>query len=307
MHSALTIGVSTMKSVPFKKIDAFTKGLSSGNPCACVYLNSTDDISADEMQLIARELKGYVNEVIYLFPEEGCFFLKYYSAECEVDFCGHGTIGIMYDLIAGSDYLLKQEIVRIRVKDNHLNVYNKINESDSIFITAPAPQYNDLKLENSKIAQVLNIKPQEINKKFSLDLINAGLNTLIVPIANLEICLAVLPDKAQLKDFCLANVIDIILIFSDETADKANKFRTRVFAPKYGYLEDPATGSGNSAFGYYLLTNNLWDGRILSIEQNNSHDCPNIVKLDTVQKGDKKNVVFGGAAIVKIQGKYKLS
>ena len=57
-----------MKSFPFKKIDAFTKGLSAGNPCACVYLGSANDISADEMQLIAKELKGYVNEVIYLFP-----------------------------------------------------------------------------------------------------------------------------------------------------------------------------------------------------------------------------------------------
>jgi predicted PhzF superfamily epimerase YddE/YHI9 len=29
-----------MKTFPFKKIDAFTKGLSAGNPCACAYLNS---------------------------------------------------------------------------------------------------------------------------------------------------------------------------------------------------------------------------------------------------------------------------
>jgi PhzF family phenazine biosynthesis protein len=296
-----------LKSFPFKKIDAFTKGLSSGNPCACIYLRSTDDLSTDEMQLIARELKGYVNEVVYLFPEEGCFFLKYFSAECEVDFCGHGTIGIMYDLIKNSDYLLKQEIVEIRVKDNHLNVYNKINRSDSIFITAPAARYNQLKLESIKIAQALNIKPQEINKNLALGLINAGLNTLIVPIINLKICLTVLPDEAQLKDFCLANSIDIILIFSDETADKANKFRTRVFAPKFGYLEDPATGSGNSAFGYYLLKENLWDGRILSIEQNNSRHWPNIIKLDTVQNGDTQSIIFGGAAVVKIQGEYKLS
>jgi PhzF family phenazine biosynthesis protein len=110
-----------------------------------------------------------------------------------------------------------------------------------------------------------------------------------------------------LKDFCLANGIDIILIFTDDVADKANQFRTRVFAPKVGYLEDPATGSGNSAFGNYLLYNNLWDGKIISIEQNSSHDFPNIVKLDTVQKADGRSVIFGGSAIVKIQGEYKLA
>lgn len=299
--------MSCMKSFPFKKIDAFTQGLSGGNPCACIYLNSPDDISDREMQLIAGELKGFVNEVVYLFPEEKCFFLKYYSAECAVDFCGHGTIGIMYDLINNRVDLLNQEIIRIRVKDTYLNVYNKIKESDSIFITAPPPVYNELKLKKEVIAQALNIRTGDINKNFKLDLINAGLNTLIVPLKGLSICLKMLPDQIQLKTFCLNNGIDIILVFTSEVANQNNKYRTRVFAPKYGYLEDPATGSGNSAFGNYLLQNKLWDGAVLNIEQNSSYDFPNTVKLDTVQDNRRKKVLFGGSAVVKIQGEYKLS
>ncbi len=296
-----------MNSFPFKKIDAFTKGLSGGNPCACIYLDSVDDIADQEMQKIARELKGFVNEVVYLFPEEKCFLLKYYSAECEVDFCGHGTIGIMYDLISSRTDLLNQEIIRIRVRDSGLNVYNKIKESDSIFITAPPPVYNKLELEKKVIARALNIGKDAINNDFPLALINAGLNTLIVPVKNLELCLAILPDQFMLKDFCFENGIDIILIFTNDVADEKNKFRTRVFAPKFGYLEDPATGSGNSAFGNYLLQNNLWDGAGFSIEQNSSYDSPNIVKLDTVMNEEKKNVIFGGSAVVKIQGVYNLT
>lgn len=246
-----------MKTFPFKKIDAFTKGLSGGNPCACIYLDGVNDISDQEMQIIARELKGFVNEVVYLFPEEKCFLLKYYSAECEVDFCGHGTIGIMYDLIGSRRDLLNQEIIKIRVKDAYLKVYNKIKENDSVFITAPPPAYNELDLEKEVIAKALKIRAEDINIDFKTDLINAGLNTLIVPVKNLELCLAIMPDQFKLKDFCLNNGIDIILVFTDDVADKKNKFRTRVFAPKFGYLEDPATGSGNSAFGNYLLQNNL--------------------------------------------------
>jgi PhzF family phenazine biosynthesis protein len=295
-----------MKSFPFKKIDAFTKGLSAGNPCACVYLSSPDYISGNEMQLIAKELKGYVNEVIYLFPEKECFFLKYYSAECEVDFCGHGTIGIMYDLISSRQDLLTEKIIKIRVKGAYLDVFNRLATSDSIFITAPSPQFNRLALKKIDIATALCIKANSIANKYKPALINAGLNTLIVPVSDLNICLTTKPNEQSLKDFSLANGIDIILIFTDDVADKANKFRTRVFAPKFGYLEDPATGSGNSAFGNYLLHNNLWNGHILSIEQNNSYDCPNIVKLDTVRDCNEKSVIFGGSAVVKIQGEYKL-
>jgi len=65
-----------MNTFPFKKINAFTKGLSAGNPCACLYLNGVNDISDQEMQIIAKELRGFVNEVVYLFPEEKHFFLN---------------------------------------------------------------------------------------------------------------------------------------------------------------------------------------------------------------------------------------
>lgn len=296
-----------MKSFPFKKIDAFTKGKSSGNPCACIYLNSITDITADEMQLIAKELKGFVNEVVYLFPEEQYFLLKYYSAECEVDFCGHGTIGTMYDYISNNPYLMNKDIIRIRVKDELLDVYNKIGKQDCVYITAPQPSYKSVNLKNNEIAVALNIKPKSIDNKFDLALINAGLDTLIVPVAGLDTCLSIFPDQSALRDFCLNNDLDIILVFTDDVADRRNKFRTRVFAPKFGYLEDPATGSGNSALGYYLLKRDLWDGNNISIEQNNIRDYPNIVKLDTALQDKKTSVIFGGAALTKIDGTYEIA
>ncbi len=266
-----------MKSFPFKKIDAFTRGLSSGNPCACIYLSSVQNISGREMQQIARELRGFVNEVVYLFPDEECFLLKFYSAECEVDFCGHGTIGIMYDLISSSADLLGQEIITIKVKDLRLDVFNKIAQSDAVFITAPPPLFHRPQLQNKEIAAALLTAENKISARYQTALINAGLNTLIVPLADLKTCLALLPDEKLLKEFCLSRGIDIVLVFTDEAADKENKYRVRVFAPKYGYLEDPATGSGNCAFGNYLLQNNLWDGALVNIEQNGNYDLPNIV------------------------------
>jgi PhzF family phenazine biosynthesis protein len=90
-------------------------------------------------------------------------------------------------------------------------------------------------------------------------------------------------------------------------ADKNSNYRTRVFAPTFGYLEDPATGSGNSAFGYYLLKNNLWKGETVTIEQNGLKNNFNIVKLQKQidEKGNTR-VLFGGGAIIRIEGKYKL-
>jgi PhzF family phenazine biosynthesis protein len=293
-----------MKGFPFKKIDAFTSGASTGNPAGCIYLRKPGSISEEEMQCIARELKGYVNEVVYLLPEREAVFLRYYSAECEVDFCGHGTIAVMHDYIAAHSDLRDRHVLKIRVKEEYLDVYNRLDAEGSVYVTAPEPRYGSLNLSNDEMASALEIGPGDIGSVWGPGLINAGLNTLIVPISCLSACLEMKPVEERLKGFCLDNGIDIVLVFTQETADKSNNFRTRVFAPRFGYLEDPATGSGNSAFGYYLLKHGAWEGGTLNIEQNSSFDNPNIVRLSTVKKDEKVRVLFGGSAMVKIEGRY---
>jgi len=99
-------------------------------------------------------------------------------------------------------------------------------------------------------------------KYFLVNKIYAGLATLIVPITTLYDEINIFPHEQNLKKFCLDNKIDIILIFSTEVKDSKSIAHSRVFAPKFGYLEDPATGSGNSAFSYYSYYR-----QILFIEQ----------------------------------------
>ena len=65
-------------------------------------------------------------------------------------------------------------------------------------------------------------------------------------------------------------------------------------------FEDPATGSGNSAFANYLLSENLWDGSPITIEQGGNDHIFNSVKL----KYTNGQVLFGGKATVIIEGDY---
>jgi predicted PhzF superfamily epimerase YddE/YHI9 len=87
-----------------------------------------------------------------------------------------------------------------------------------------------------------------------------------------------------------------------EVKDRNNVAHTRVFAPKFGYLEDPATGSGNSAFGYYMLKNAIWQGSAVSIEQGRMDRAFNIVEL--IRKDQR--ILFGGRGTTRIQGEYFL-
>ena len=121
----------------------------------------------------------------------------------------------------------------------------------------------------------------------------------------LDTILRMHPDQEKLRQFSLGNDFDIVHVFSAETASSANRYRTRVFAPKFGYLEDPATGSGNSAFGYYLLAEKLWPGD-LCLEQGPSRENPNIVKLKHRATTEGDRILFGGSATTRIDGQYIL-
>lgn len=298
-----------MKKFRFKKIDAFATQISDGNPAGVIYLNSPGDITKDEMQRIAKELKGFVSEVGYVRKiDENTYDLRYYSSEREVDFCGHATIAIMYDLIINSKELTNRKQINIVTNKGDLLVENRVSNEDAVFISAPDPVFSPSEINSESIAKALRIDSDQISDGYPVSIVNAGLETLIVPIKSLKGVLSISPVLGELKGFCLENSIDIITVYTDGVANKENKYRTRVFAPTFGYLEDPATGSGNSAFGYYLLKDKRWDGKLMRLEQNGFIDKPNIIKL--MGKSDENNkvtVVFGGGAIVRIKGEYSLS
>ena len=295
-----------MREYRFKKIDAFATDKSDGNPAGYIILDRLADISESEMLRIAKELKGFVNEVGYVAKTgKNEFDLRYYSSEREVDFCGHATIAILYDLIKTDDSLINIPTLTINTNKGTLSVENRFRESDSVFIMSPKPEIKEVSITIKELANKLRIDKDKINSDFPISVINAGLSTLIVPITDLDSILSISPDLDKLKDYCINQGIDIIEVFTSNVRDKSNDYRTRVFAPTFGYIEDPATGSGNSAFGYYLINNDMWTTESLIIEQNGLIDDYNIVRLQKkIDENNNQRVCFGGGAITRIEGRY---
>jgi PhzF family phenazine biosynthesis protein len=295
-----------MKEFNYKKIDAFATLNSVGNPAGYVLLNENETITEPEMLQIAREQKGFVNEVGFVRRiNTELLELKYYSAEREVDFCGHATIAILYDILKHQTELTDHKTRSIQTKRGLLTVYNHIADQDAVYIMSPVPTYRTDTPNAEDICWHLGIIPSDINTNWPISIINAGLTTLIVPIIGLKAILDINPDITGLKNFCVENKIDIIEVFCTEVSSTKSDYRTRVFAPTFGYLEDPATGSGNSAFGYYLLKFGKWTKESLTIEQNNEPEKFNVVKLQkTIDNEKQERVLFGGSAITRIEGKY---
>lgn len=294
-----------LKKLDFKKIDAFTMGSSSGNPAGYILLERPDQLSKEEMQKIASELKGFVNEVGFVFRRDKEFDLKYYSSECEVAFCGHATIAIMYDLISTDPALLYEKELNIRVRAGKLSVFNHVRDEDAVYIMAPLPEYLESSISFDETAKALGAPLVAFDSGKPLRVIDGGLRTLIVPMASLKDCLDLYPDQKKLKEFCLKKDFDIVHVYTDDVSTEGAGYRTRVFAPKYGYLEDPATGSGNSAFGYYLADEGMWEDDFV-IEQGPSLNDPNVVRIKRLKEIGTDRILFGGSGTTRIEGKYFL-
>ena len=290
-----------MKQIRYIKSNAFTFGASLGNPAAAL-ITEDECLTPEQMQQIAAEHKGFVMETVFCSPSETAECkLTYYSSECEVDFCGHGTIATMYSIIKDDASLRAKKVLAVETnKKGMINVYNEIDTEDAVYIEAPSPIEHSMNFSIDEIESILTLRKGSINSERKIRIIDAGLRTLIVPVTQFEDEVSVYPDEAALKAFCEGNDIDNILIYSLQVADASNYAHTRVFAPKYGYLEDPATGSGNSAFANYLLTENMWDGSPITIEQGGNDRIFNAVKLKTLNG----KVLFGGRATIKILGDY---
>lgn len=290
-----------MKSLRYKKIDAFTTGTSLGNPAASIFIED-QILSPQEMLMIAKQHKGFVSEVVFCEASDVADRkLTYYASECEVEFCGHGTIATMYEVIKNDPVLREKDIVRIETnKKGVLDVKNLLKTEETIYITAPEPEYLECTVDKANVAGKLGLTLEQISKEQTLGFIDAGLRTLLVPIEKLTDEVCIYPEEDQLREFCYGNQIDIILIYCFETSQKDCFVHTRVFAPKFGYLEDPATGSGNSALAYFMYRQGIWNGESVIIEQGGNDRIYNQVHIQ-IEEG---RVLFGGRASLRIDGVY---
>ena len=285
---------------------AFSRDPAGGNP-AGVWLGARLP-DADRMQGIAAQVGDSETAFVAAPGADGRRPTRYFSPEAEVPFCGHATIAVMHDLLSTREDLRARGEVMIQVGGASLAVVNDIAAGNAMYITAPAPKHLPMRVDIDDLTRALNCSMADFDGDYPMALVNAGLATLLVPVRRASALADVKPDMERLTKLCEDYGVDTVLIFSDDVIQPTNAYRTRVFAPRFGYLEDPATGSGNAALGYYLLRQGRWQGAPISIEQGVSYRNPNIVRLRAAEAtGERRRVLFGGSAVVRIDGSYLLS
>jgi PhzF family phenazine biosynthesis protein len=238
-----------MKTIDLHQVDAFTNKIFGGNPAGVV--TDANKLSDTEMKQIAREMN--LSETAFVLrptTNEADTRLRYFTPSAEVDFCGHATVGTLYQLSLLGKFGLGvhgQNSVRVETGAGVLEmaVIVKEGEQPSIRFVAPKVDMKEYSLQGEAFAEKFGI-PAAALKKGGTILVDEKLNFIYIPITSLEELGKLQFDTAKIRAAFEAEGTVVFCLFANETYEKGSHLHSRVTGPLIGLDEDPFTGAVQS-------------------------------------------------------------
>jgi len=276
------------------QVAAFTQDTQGGNP-AGVVLNPPF-LSEDQMMRISRDLR--VSETAYISPEPlEDFKIRYFSPTVEVDLCGHATIASFF-LMGSFLYLPSTTQIRfqMRTKAGVLPVSLLFSEG---MIQRVMMQQQHLKLRNVSVsrkmlAETVGVPESMIESDYSSHAVSTGLFTLPICVKGFDTLANIQPNAAVISDLCRKINVGSLHVFTFETNMEDSLYHARNFAPLYGVLEDPVTGTANGAVSSFLFHKNVIQKKQCVCEQGDIIGRSGRVFVDL----SDENVWVGGSAVL---------
>jgi trans-2,3-dihydro-3-hydroxyanthranilate isomerase len=292
--------------LPFATLDVFTDKRFAGNPLAVVL--DADELQAETMQSIAREF-GYPETVFVLKPDAlgSTARVRIFTPATEMAFAGHPTVGtaLVLALLGRGDagnIVLEEKIGVI-----HCTVKPQGDRSGHArFLLPDMPRGAGSPAPTVAIAAALGLSVNDIGfDRFVPARWSVGNAFTFVPVRDLEAI-----RKCRVNDPAWDAAFELggrtsAYVFCGETLDPANQFHARMFAPRLGVLEDPATGSAVAAMaGLCVRTLALDQGEHrFVVEQGHAMGRPSLIELVlTMRSGLLRLATIGGSAVVVTEG-----
>ncbi|QNF32785.1 PhzF family phenazine biosynthesis protein [Adhaeribacter swui] len=301
-----------MKKALYYLVDVFTDSAFGGNQLA-VFPNG-EEVPEHLMQQIAKELN--LSETTFVLPPvnpQNDIKLRIFTPAQELPMAGHPTIGTAYvllqqKLLAAEDR--NQLIFEEGVGDIAVAFEKSGEVLGQITMTQPLPKFGQTVTDIQVLADLLSLSPDDILSEPAAQVVSCGVPYLYVPLKNLAAV-----KKARLRSDVLENQLShvgsqSVFLFAMETEDPANTVHGRMFAPAFGIVEDPATGSACGPLGCYLVQHKLvLEQPIAHIicEQGYEMERPSLLYLTIEQENNSiTQVKVGGTSVLVGEGYFYL-
>ncbi|WP_332119832.1 PhzF family phenazine biosynthesis protein [Azorhizobium caulinodans] len=286
-------------------LDVFTDRALGGNPLAVV-LNS-DGLDEAAMQHITREFN--LSETVFILPPKdpaNRARIRIFTTAHELPFAGHPTVGasIALALEGGSAGAMALEEAIGIVKCEVATDGTGSRRGTSTFVVPRASALEETEVSKRECADALSLEVADIGFDAHRPVVaSAGVPFLFVPVANLTALARARPDESAFIRNLGAYGEAMYLYTLDDEGDA--DFRSRMFSPGIGSLEDPATGAAAAAFPSVLMDAEARvDGHHrVRIDQGVEMGRPSRINLAfTVKGGAVAQATIGGSAIVIAEG-----
>lgn len=300
-----------MKPYRFLIADVFTDVAFAGNQLGV--LPDARGLDAVTMQRITREFN--FAETIFIFPPENPKHtrrVRIFTPGTEMPFAGHPTVGCAVTLAAiGEVKLDAGGRANIVLEENIGPVPISIRADKdrpifAQFTTARLPEFGPTPPPVDAIAAILSLQRSDLlTGDLGPQIVSCGLPFLFVPLRDLDAVRRCQPNLA-LWDRTLAHLpTHEIFMFALGGERKGTDIHARMFAPQFGVMEDPATGSASAGLAGYLASRSPQpDGTLRwCIEQGFEMGRPSIIDIEADKRGGAITAVrVGGHAVVVAEG-----
>ncbi|MCA3598125.1 MAG: PhzF family phenazine biosynthesis protein [Methylobacterium sp.] len=296
----------------FHTLDVFTDKRHEGNPLAVVL--DSDGLTDNDMQAIAREFN--LAETVFVFPPEDQLHaarIRIFTPGSELPFAGHPTVGtavLLAELRAGEmlggagvTIVLEEKIGPVRVDVSR----QPGRASRAVFALPALPKLLEHPFDPLVVAAAIGLDPAEIGfGAHGIAAWSAGVPFVMVPVRSLEaIGRAGMADpRAWAQAFGVTGK-SAAFLYTRETVRPDHHVHARMFAPKMGIPEDPATGSAVAAFAGVAASCELPEDGVhqLVIEQGFEMGRPSLIALDLdILHGALVAAAIGGSAVRMSEG-----
>jgi trans-2,3-dihydro-3-hydroxyanthranilate isomerase len=243
--------MNNLRSYCYRVVDVFTKQPLEGNALAVF----PDASGLDEvtMQKIAKELN--LSETTFVSPAtraDCAARVRIFTPTQEMIFAGHPTIGTSFVLLEEGIVPKDSEHFVLEEKVGPVPIRIEPGERPLIWLTTPPISYGRT-FDRRPCAQALGLEESDL-LEITPQLLSAGNPTVFIAVKNKEVV-----DRAWL-DLYGMNILkegwqELVCVFVFTPTPEGAY--SRMFAPEYGVIEDPATGSSTGPLAAFMLRHNL--------------------------------------------------
>jgi trans-2,3-dihydro-3-hydroxyanthranilate isomerase len=292
----------------FVTLDVFTTAPFAGNPLAVVL--DAEGLTTPVMQQIAREFN--LSETVFVLPPAdpaARAALRIFTPANELPFAGHPTVGTAV-LLARLDgagprrFVLEEKIGPVPCRASSSGTSERGGRASFEIPRLPVKEA-DLRID-TRMAAALGLKPGDVGlDHLPAERWSAGNAFSCVPLKGLDAMSRCAVDLSRFDFIFGRNTRAAAFLFCRETRSVGNTLHARMFAPAFGILEDPATGSAVAAFAGYLAAHGGYpDGEhVVRIEQGYEMGRPSVMELTMrIAGGTLTGASIAGDAVVVLEG-----